>query len=608
MATPADDTHLPGILRLSPATRQRIYWQVGLGPGYQRYTRNSRVCYNLDGGNGPTPNCSGYWMPFHGLLLSCRAIHDEAVALLYSANYFTIRYQPRRSLASLRALTPPALAHLTTLRVVLNQASCHDQKEGAEGHGRCCAGRLWPIAGSPPISGCDGEYHRELHDPPLAQPDGLAVETLLKEWHATLASLAPHITPGTLDLAVVCDVRPDDEGVEIARLLLTSLRLLPRLKDCHVRLCAVRHAQLEALAHEAAFQARGIGNPSSKPAPLPLSAPSGCSRLLLLPSELKLRILEYTDLITPWKEVYWSRGQRGYWISKVPCMPLEGRGECPREYHHGCRFIQCSMSEYPQPSIGCFCRRVHATSSSTCLCWDAPTPLFLVCRALHHDACLAFYTGNRFVVLDSSLPQSPLDWWPAGAYRHATFAASEFLRAVVPPRCLPHLRFLELVWAPFCRADWPQAGHAALREWAETVDWMRDRLNLPGLTLRLALPSGAGWGHEEEHRDLTRAEGDAVVAGYRRILEPLTRLGASGEDGTGLARFYAEMAWPWRWTSWVSENQRNPEVPWDWVASKDRQLKEQAERFIMGARYERVCTGPGLPAESVWPYSCARHC
>ncbi|KAK3905671.1 hypothetical protein C8A05DRAFT_30484 [Staphylotrichum tortipilum] len=160
----------------------------------------------------------------------------------------------------------------------------------------------------------------------------------------------------------------------------------------------------------------------------------------------------------------------------------------------------------------------------------------------------------------------------------------------------------------YCRADWPRAEHAAIREWAETVDWMRERLNLPGLTLYLALPTGAGWGHEEEGKDMTQVEGDAVLAGYWRIMEPLTRLGASREDGTGLARFYAELAWPWGWCSWVREKEMNCEVRWDWVASKERQLKEGAERRMMGARYERVCTGPGLPAKSVWPYAYERDC
>ncbi len=607
MATPADDTRLPGILRLSAAIRRRIYRYAGVGPGYRAYGLVAPECYNLDGGNGRTRSETGYPTCPPGLLGSCRVIHAEAVALLYSANLFTIRYQPRRSLASLRALTPPALAHLATLRIVLNQVSCHDQKDGHEGYGDCCITRSRRIEGPRRISGCSNERHRQLHNLPLAQPDGSAVETLLKEWHATVASLAPHIFPGTLDLAVVCDVQPDDDGVEIARLLLASLRLLPRLRDCHIRLCGVRHMQLEALAHEAVLRARGMGSPSASPVDLPAPVANARSRLLLLPPELRLRILEYTDLITPWKEVYWSRGKRKYWISVIPCMPLEGRGDCPPEYHHGCRFIQCSVPEWPEPNIGCFCRHIHATSSSTCRCWEAPTPLFLICHTLYHDACVAFYTVNRFVVLDSSWPDSPMEWWPAGTYAHATFAASEFLRAVVPPHCLPYLRFLELVWAPFPRADWPQAPHAALREWAETVDWMRDQLNLPGLTLRLALPASAGWGHEEEFRKLTQAEGDAVLAGYWRILEPLERLGASREDGPGLARFYAEMAWPWRWASWDGEN---GEVSWNWpwIVSNEKQLNERAERFIMGARYKRGCAEPGLPAASVWPYSCERHC
>ncbi len=599
IAASADEARLPDILRLSPATRRRIYWHAGLGPGHQCYGDIAAVCYNLDGGNGRTAHSAGHSLDFHGLLLSCRIIHDEAVALLYSTNHFIIRYQPRQSFSSLRDLTPPALAHLTTLRIVLNQAACHERGDGYERRGSCCMARRWPMAGPPPaISSCEHEWHikSKAHDLPLDQADGLAVQKLLQEWHSALASLALHITPGTLNLALVCDLPPDDDGVKAAHLLLANLRILPRLKDCHLRLCATRHPRLEALAHEAALQARGILTrlETSNTAPSLSTTRPGYSRLLLLPAEIRLRILEYTDLITPWKEVYWSRGSRGYWVLMVPCMPLEGRGDCSPEHHHGCRLIQCSEPEYPECSIGCFCRRVHAASSSTCRCWEIPTPLFLVCRTLYHDASVAFYTGNRFVVLDSPQAHNPLDWWPEGAYPHATFAVSEFLRTVVPLRWLPYIRFLELVWSPFCRADWPQAEHPALREWAETVDWMRGRLNLPGLTLRLALPTSAGWGHEEEYREMTQVAGDAVLAGYQRIVEPLALLGASREDGAGLARFYAEIACPWLWTRRVR--------------SRKERLKERTERFIMGARYESVCTGLGVPAESVWRYSCQRHC
>lgn len=62
---------------------------------------------------------------FHGLLLSCRDINIEVVALLYSANRFVVHYMNLGSLEPLLALTAPALSSLTALKIVLNQASCH---------------------------------------------------------------------------------------------------------------------------------------------------------------------------------------------------------------------------------------------------------------------------------------------------------------------------------------------------------------------------------------------------------------------------------------------------------------------------------------------------
>ncbi len=72
------DFPVPGILRLAPDTRRRIYRHAGLAYK-QHYDLTAPAVYNL---NKPSS-----FAPFSGLLLSCRTIYAEASALLYSANW-----------------------------------------------------------------------------------------------------------------------------------------------------------------------------------------------------------------------------------------------------------------------------------------------------------------------------------------------------------------------------------------------------------------------------------------------------------------------------------------------------------------------------------------
>src|SRR5688500_13005454 len=103
----------PPLLRVPPLIRQRIYRFVGLASW-----NGCPYTFDLQGRKTmiPSPGI------FHGLLLSCRDIHAEAAALLYSANRFTLYYTNPGSLGlePLLALTTPALSSLAALKIVLN--------------------------------------------------------------------------------------------------------------------------------------------------------------------------------------------------------------------------------------------------------------------------------------------------------------------------------------------------------------------------------------------------------------------------------------------------------------------------------------------------------
>ncbi|KAK3900208.1 hypothetical protein C8A05DRAFT_17459 [Staphylotrichum tortipilum] len=590
MATiPPPNGSLPGLLRLEPDTRRLIYEHAGMASRLTFDGQSVPALYNLGNPSSFTEwrEASGPegFQTFHGLLLTCRTIYTEASALLYSANWFIIHYPPRRTLAALRALTPHALAHLTHLKIVLNQSS-YNQDRGNEVAPGCCGadaeGEQIP---------CRDDWHRvTYYDSPLYE-SGVLCTLVSSEWSATAAHLAAHIVPGQLELSLVYDIAHGD--LEAAQLILDSLRQLPPLKDCHLRLCGTRDPGLQQLAQEAVLRARGITPPEPPGLPSRAATPSSHAplpHLLMLPPELRLRILEYTDLVTPWKEVYWSRLSR-YGITRARCEEQLSGNKCPQEFHGGCQFAQCrDRTPWPHPSIGCFCRRTHTAASSACRCWAPPTALLLVCKTLYSEANRVLYSKNRFVIIDSRSESTALPWYPRD-YPHQSFAASHFLRHVVPRHCLWHIRFLEVVFAPFSHAGRPRVGHPAFQDWAETLDWARHELNLPVLTVRLVMARNT-YPPQLFGIRMTKDHGRSVLDAYNSIVYPLRRLDPTSTGG--LARFYAELAWPLEYT-----NTARPKPP-GWLKGKERELKRRAEQYVMGERYESVCAVADQPHESVW--------
>ncbi|KAG7294033.1 hypothetical protein NEMBOFW57_004095 [Staphylotrichum longicolle] len=398
MAT-ANQTHdLPGILRLSPEIRHRIYINVGLGPR-SRLEYETPHSYNLGQQYfGPDLWSWGEKRPqkgFFGLLVSCRTIHDEAAAVLYASKRFVVQWDAIHSLAPLRALTPVAISSLTNLKVVLNQSSCHDPALDSDDAADCCSRRNgYNIYcgldyfddmestggfGDGSTGRCYSRRYDCKHQRPLggSEPRDLA---LLAEWQATAAQVAPHISPGRLELSLVCDFDPLDS--EVASLAVDAIQSFPPLKDCHVKLSKAPDGRLRQLAQDAVRRGRGmIPRPSAPPSALhgprhPSPLAPGYSRLLALPQELRLQILEYTDLITPVKEVMWATS---HGIMRIYRLFVSG-------------VAQAKHRLFLFPSARGRLIDVQVLGPT-----DA---LFLICRALNEDANRLFFSGNRFVVID----------------------------------------------------------------------------------------------------------------------------------------------------------------------------------------------------------------
>lgn len=619
-------TKTPGLLRLPASVRHRIYQLVGLERiflhGDDAWSRH--VCafpLHLD------PLCQGKsrFIRFHGLLLSCKTIYEEASQLLYSTGFFEARYDdgedrfhgPKASLglAGLDRLRPNSIRALRHLKIVLVETSCHGSPQR-----RCC------VFDTP----LQYQHYDCQHDDPLDDRAGAKGDRLLAEWDRTAARLASFVTEGELSLSFVCDVSPTDAGVQMAQAAVTSLLRFPRLKSCKVRLCGTQYSPLQHLAHDTVSQARRIVRAvPSPPPPLSRALPSSSSHspLLALPREIRLRILSFTDLVTPWCEVTWSREQHGFVVvaAERNFHNTDPIAASPSTRQHGWRFRECEhVNSYP--SDGCFCRGLHSAYSSPllCHCWtkEGAQALFLTCRSLCEDARVVFYSENRFVVHDA-LGSNPYDAsieqvtdkltrasnWErettsgASDYPFARLAASIFLQDVVPAACLGHLRLLELAFPLYSLRAWPDDdSHPALLDWKNTLEWaISDSrpypLNAAGMTLRVVAAEIRSW-HDQTEEDcdwveMTNEQKQQVQMCYERVLRPI-----ASTLGGSLRRFYAHLAWPH--DTWTTDDYSTAEVPVE--KKKEQEMKLWAEELVLGDRY-RVLHGVqehSEPEPSIW--------
>ncbi|KAH6649300.1 hypothetical protein F5144DRAFT_624540 [Chaetomium tenue] len=586
------------LLRLTPDIRLRLYRYLGLatwdGQPYQFDLRGGPATLGRPAGYSPVP------IDFYGLLVSCRTIYVEAATLLYSTNTFVVHHYAPAQLPgfdSLGALTEASLRSLSQLKIVVNEAACHHRVTEDDYRDGCCChdhdGDDWSQA-----LWCRRQ-HYDIHQAPLLSHGGATSaddDAARRAWHSAAAQLFSRITPGRLALSLVCDIDPQHpQALSLAESILAPLYLLPRsyLSECRIRLAKVLDGPLQQLARDAAVHACGLPTPIPQacPAPPGTAAAATCT-LASLPRELRIRILEYTDLIAPRRQVIWSRQDRAYVVlrfrrvAEPPLTPDEVYAE---------QFFDC----YRGRPEGCFCRRLHAAFALHCRCWAPPgAALFLVCRTLSQEAQYVFFSRNRFIVHDYKV--SPIWRLPDlpqrdPYYPFEQFAASEFLRDVVPASALAYLRFLELVFPPYPPAAWPGPDHPVMRDWIATVGWIGDKLNPPALTLRV-MGTDESNGTPDRAGGATAEEAATQLRAYRALLRPLQRLA----EPPGLARFYAHFQYPWDTAPWDLALYQAP-GPWYDPLFHKRDLKERLERYVMGARYESLyADGREEPGPSDW--------
>jgi hypothetical protein len=359
----------------------------------------------------PACHCPG--IPV-SVLRVCRQVYEEASSVLYSTNDFMLLATTAADLQSIPRIFTASLRHIRSLLIRLNGWPCvrgHDLYQSNWRGTECMACRSPTDDMGLPLS--------------LQQASS---RSMLEAWKTICTHLATALVPDQLHLSLIADVA----GVDEARQVVDGLRRLPRLKKLDIRLARHQDPTIRQIAYDAARAMTGQ------------YMHAGIFAFETLPEELRMRILEFTELApchkvpAPTRRAHTSssrgrgrgRGGRNFYRrhryqTQGAAAPSErpkyhDRSHVYRERetssdyggHHDevyIRNIHYSKGRHDGSTsnlccrnctltaLSCCCRDLYAASSAYCTCRRIPTELFRVSKTLYKDASKVFYARNAFV-------------------------------------------------------------------------------------------------------------------------------------------------------------------------------------------------------------------
>jgi hypothetical protein len=294
------------------------------------------------------------------------------------------------------------------------------------------------------------------------------------EWHETANYFFHHIKPFSLKLSLVCDVYTTSQAADIIKPLLNK----PILASCTVRLARAPNPDISTYL-KSQITSLTVASPTLRQKQL---------RFMDLPAEIRLLVLEHTDLISPCAEVEWNPEQK-YLIRLIDLRSGKSK------YKSHCLYNECGScrSDVFEGWSTCFCQHGHTVAmspppTSSCSCWQPPTSLFLVSHSLRRDALRVFYSRNRFVIASYRAQSHPF-------YREADDPRKEelqfegmnplglFFRAV-PKEGLAHIRALDVVFSEFGE-NYMHRGLKDMERFSKDISYGCYYLNLPNLRVNI---------------------------------------------------------------------------------------------------------------------------
>ena len=548
-------------LGLPPAIRRQIYLETGVCTGQTIDLSLRDLALYGYAGNIPFER-----RDFYTLLFVCRTIYAELSHIIYSENSIIVQqFSREEGFQAVRNLTTVSTSALRSLTVHLNGALCC-----LDG---CCG---WSM-GTYNNTSCPKRGRKESHDNSCPMD-----QKVLEDWLRTMEYVTANVKPSSLELYLISDVHDHETALQIVHPIIE----FAKFKRCVIRLCHDRDPALERLAEATAIRAIGGQQPSG-------SNPPHLS-FLDLPREIRNQVLQYTDLVTPMKEIMWNP-KDGY--SVCYCISTwdemaESTFGTTSAISHSFKFRNCWATE----PLGCFCRRFHAVSSSSsmCRCWSPPTSLFLVCHEILDAARMIFFSNNRFIITSSNGPTAIAKTTPE------RLEASVFLRDVVPFTSLRWLRSVELVFPPF-EDDYLRATEPAYSDWLQTIDYIKNQLNTLMMDLHMHMADPETHGnfvieartYRTYRPKFTKEQSRKVIDMYVRLLNTFSPL-------LWFKRFTMHLALPWGWDQTGYHRPRRSEELFEAHEKRRVYIQERFGRKLLGEKYDPVSRNSNRESKSQW--------
>lgn len=291
------------------------------------------------------------------LLRVSKEISVETSKLLYSKNRFQISFVFPRALESLRKLNPTSLSQIQHLKVTIYEMHlCVMKPWKASG---CCSMKWeqWPLNG--------GVLKRRR------------CTWLPSQCESFFSYLSEYVEQLRLNLSLVCDVKT----YGLAKRLTDPARRLPVLSKVAIRCntpadadveTTALHVLAEGLANHLVDKTRLSYQPLPQPKPF---------RLMDLPTEIQIKILEKTELVVPGR-LAWN-----YLLGF----------NCDREEDE---FYRCKTCQAVRDGNNIdWSKRCPGTLMRRCECWKFPIALFLVNRTMHQLATEVFFSRNHIAIM-----------------------------------------------------------------------------------------------------------------------------------------------------------------------------------------------------------------
>lgn len=249
-----------------------------------------------------------------------------------------------------------------------------------------------------------------------------------------------------------------------------------------------------------------------------------------LPPELRLMILEYSDLVSP-LDIQWRQSAR---------ETRPGEPKDPFDCHCLARYGLDTLLLRLEVTESCLCTAVE---NSSCLsppwpwkdedirnypCKTALHPLFLVSKQVRDDAIRVYYSRNRFVLCPFGYPRANvlnsscdgfLDWFRSPYYDQTPqrVSLSAYLD-LVPRTALHFITYLEWV-LPCMSSKYMSKESVGFAEYLATLDMMNAGMNTAILTLAVHFGAGGPFLHTYPEEDKKK-----VDFPFPRIVCPISRL------------------------------------------------------------------------------------